>query len=395
MALLKVKKYLTVLASFIIMICIGSVYAWSIIASELIEEYRFSASQSQVIFGTLIAIFPVTMIFVGQLGEKIKYRYFGYISGLLFFAGYSLASYSQGNFILIFTGIGVLAGIATGFGYWVALTSPVQWFPEIKGLITGIAAAGFGLGAVFMSGVSEKILTNENVLQLLRIIGISYGMIILVFSNLIFQNSSISDNTEVPVKASHFTSSKTFRKLFLGIFLGTFAGLLIIGSLRIIGGQYNISNDNLVQGVAIFAIANFFGRLIWGFLSDHFEASLCIFLALLFQSLSIISLNIFTLSDVSYIFLALFIGFGFGGNFVLFAKETAQIFGVKNLGIIYPYVFIGYAIAGITGPISGGFLYDFSGSFSYAIIMASLMSLAGSLMFLNQYLTSRKYEYFK
>jgi MFS transporter, OFA family, oxalate/formate antiporter len=182
------RKILTVVASVIIMLCIGSVYAWSIIAYELIEKYGFSAFQSQIIFGMIIAVFPVTMIFAGQLGKKIKQKYFGYISGLLFFMGYFLASYSQGNFILILSGIGLLAGIATGFGYWLALTSPVQWFPEKKGLITGIAAAGFGLGAVFMSEVSEIILNHGyNVLQLLKIIGISYGLIIFAFSNLIFQ----------------------------------------------------------------------------------------------------------------------------------------------------------------------------------------------------------------
>ncbi len=67
------RRYLTLLTSFFIMICIGSVYAWSIIASELIEEYNFTVSQSQIIFGALIAIFPVTMIFVGQLRDKIKH----------------------------------------------------------------------------------------------------------------------------------------------------------------------------------------------------------------------------------------------------------------------------------------------------------------------------------
>lgn len=387
------KKILTVLASFVVMLCIGSVYAWSIIASELIENYNFSAFQSQVIFGVLIAIFPVTMIFVGQLGKKINHKYFGYISGLLFFLGYFLASYSQGNFILILIGIGVLAGIATGFGYWVALTSPVQWFPEKKGLITGIAAAGFGLGAVFMSEVSQIMMSNgKNVLQLLNFVGILYGLIILTLSNFIFQKQNKSDNNEEHIKVSHFISSKIFRKLFLGVFLGTFAGLLIIGSLKIIGAQYNVSNQNLVLGVALFAVANFFGRLIWGFISDYFGASLTIFLALLFQSIAIISLNIFTLSDVLYLLIVVLIGFGFGGNFVLFAKETAQVFGVKNLGIVYPYIFIGYAIAGIAGPFSGGFLRDFSGSFFYAIILASFMSLAGSLLFLYHFITLRKKE---
>jgi OFA family oxalate/formate antiporter-like MFS transporter len=148
----------------------------------------------------------------------------------------------------------------------------------------------------------------------------------------------------------------------------------------------------LVVGVALFAVANFLGRLTWGTLSDYLGASLCIFLALLFQSASIFSLNIFPLSDITYLTLAFFIGFGFGGNFVLFAKETAQVYGLKNLGIIYPYVFIGYAVAGIAGPISGGFLFDLSGSFSYPILLAGAMSLLGSLLFLREFLAAGKKE---
>lgn len=375
------------------MICIGSVYAWSIIASELIEEYNFTVSQSQIIFGALIAIFPVTMIFVGQLRDKIKHKYFGLISGLLFLIGYYLAGNSQGNFIIILLGISILSGIATGFGYWVALTSPVQFFPEKKGLITGISAAGFGLGAVFMSELSEIILNNGySVLQLLKIIGISYGLIIIILSNFIYQTQNRSNKASEPLKVLQIVNSKKFWKLFLGIFLGTFAGLLIIGNLSIIGSIYDIIPHFLILGIALFAIANFFGRLFWGFFSDHFESNLSIFLALLLQSISIISLNIFTLTGISYLIISFLIGFGFGGNFVLFAKETTQIFGVKNLGIIYPYVFIGYAIAGITGPLSGGFLFDLFGSFYYAIILATLMSFMGSLIFLNQFIKSRKYN---
>lgn len=370
-----------------IMLCIGSLYAWSIIASELIENHGFSSSQSQIIFALIIAVFPVTMIFVGRLGSRVKYRYFGYISGILFFLGYYLASYSQGNFIWILLSIGLLSGIATGFGYWVALTAPVQWFPKKKGLITGIAAAGFGLGAVLMSEISECLLNQDHdILQLLKMIGITYGLIILMVSNFIFPAETTPGERTESANASSFFSTAVFRRLCLGIFLGTFAGLLVIGSLIMIGSQYDITAQILVLGVSVFAISNFSGRLVWGGLSDYLGASLSIFLALLVQSLAIISLNIFPLSDVTYLILIFLIGFGFGGNFVLFAKETAQIFGVQNLGVVYPYVFLGYAVAGIAGPISGGVLYDFSGSFFYAIILASLMSLLGSFLFLKQVL---------
>lgn len=385
------KKYLTLFSSFIIMLCIGSVYAWSLIAAELIENYSFSASQSQVIFGTLIAIFPVTMILAGHLGKRIPYRYFGYTAGILFMAGYSLAGFSQGRFIVVFLGIGLLAGVATGFGYWSALTAPVLWFPGKKGLVTGITAAGFGLGAVMMAEISEVLLNKGfSVFRLLQTIGISYGLIMLLFSSFIF----VADNQEIKVvekvKITALMTTAKFKKLFFGIFLGTFAGLLVIGSLRFLGSQHGITDHILVLGIAVFSLANFMGRLVWGGLSDHWGAGSCIFLALLIQSMAILSLNTI-LSDYSFLLLSSLIGFNFGGNFVLFARETAHLYGVANLGMVYPYVFIGYAIAGITGPVSGGLIYDLTGSFFYSIILASLMSLTGSLVFFYEsFLSKRK-----
>jgi MFS transporter, OFA family, oxalate/formate antiporter len=285
------SKFLTVCAAFIIMICLGGVYAWSLIASELMSVYNFTATQSQLIFGTIIAIFPTTMIFVGKLARKIHTRYLGYISGFFFLSGYTLAGNANGNFMLTYLGLGIIAGIATGFGYWISLTIPVQWFPEKKGLITGIATAGFGLGAVFLSAISERMLLNgKDVLELIRIIGVSYGVTVIIFSNLITPSNQISATVTSNFKIKELIVSRIFGKLFIGIFLGTFAGLLIIGSLKIIGEQGNINNHVLVVGVSLFAASNFLGRLSWGFLSDYIGANLSIFLALLIQSMAIISL---------------------------------------------------------------------------------------------------------
>ncbi len=390
------KKFLTVCAAFIIMICLGGVYAWSLIASELMSVYNFTATQSQLIFGTIIAIFPTTMIFVGQLARKIHTRYLGYIAGFLFISGYMLAGNANGNFMLTYLGLGIIAGISTGFGYWISLTIPVQWFPEKKGLITGIATAGFGLGAVIMSSLSERILlSGKDVLELIQIIGITYGITVIIFSNLIIPKNQVSDPVTINIKLKEAIASSIFGLLFTGMFLGTFAGLLIIGSLKIIGEQSNINNHVLIVGVSLFVASNFLGRITWGFLSDYIGANLGIFLALLIQSMAIISFNIFTHTDTTYMILSFLIGFGFGGNFVLFAKETAQVFGMQKLGVIYPYVLLGYAIAGIAGPALGGILFDFSDSFFYAIMLASVMSLVGSLLFLNQFIKSKRNELIK
>lgn len=387
------RKYLTIVSSFIIMLCLGGVYAWSIMASELIEKYGFSSAQTQLIFGTVIAVFPVTMIFAGRLAQRMHVRVLGWISAILFLMGYLLAGVSNGNFYIIFVGVGILSGIGTGFGYLVSLTVPVKWFPNSKGLVTGIAAAGFGLGAIAFSTIAEMILASgRSLFNLFTTIGAFYGSLIFIFANLVFQPKT-AGATKSMIKTS-FLSAKRFRRLFSGIFLGTFSGLLIIGSLKIIGGQSGLSDHILILGVSVFALSNFAGRLFWGLLSDSLEAGFIIFIALTIQASAILLLGYLTLNDYSYLLLSMLIGFGFGGNFVLFAKETANIYGGHNLGTVYPYVFVGYAIAGIAGPMSGGLLFDYFGNYRNAVLLAGMISFSGGLLFLFHHFQSgrKKYE---
>lgn len=384
------KKYLSVISSFVIMLCLGGVYAWSIIASELMDAYAFSAAQTQVIFGLVIAIFPTTMIFAGKMANKSGSRILALASGIFFGAGYLLSGFSGGNFYIILLGVGILAGIGTGLGYLVALSTPVKWFPEKKGLITGVAAAGFGLAAFVLSLAIEDFLQQGNdILHIFKMIGLIYGLIIVIFSN--FLTAPETTEKQQKVQSEVFFSSK-FRMLFSGIFFGTFAGLLIIGSLSSIGAEYQINDHILVVSVSVFAVSNFLGRLTWGILSDRIGASISIFAALTLQAISILLLDLIPLNNMVFILLSFLIGFGFGGNFVLFAKETAHLYGVNSLGIIYPYVFLGYALAGIIGPQAGGLLFDHYQNYYAAILLASVMSLFGAILFLRYFLKNRKTE---
>ena len=383
------KKYFTIIASFFIMLCLGSLYAWSVIANELVQDYGFSVGQAQLIFGMLIAVFPLTMVFVGQVEQKISHKYLGVISGILFLSGYLIAGLSNGDFFLILLGIGVFGGLSTGFGYWVSLNASVRWFPEKKGLVTGLATAGFGLGAMVMSLIIEELLSNGFLLfDIIKLFALGYGAIVIGLSFLIYQIPIQIDANKPKLKIKKLAKTGIFQKLFLGLFLGTFAGLLIIGSLKIIGSEIGISVPMLVLSVSLFAIANFTGRVVWGYISDYIGASLSIFFALLLQGGSIFLLNIVE-GDISFLVVVLLIGFGFGGNFVLFAKETAQVYGVQNLGLVYPYIFLGKAVSGITGPFAGGFLYELSSSFFYLIILTGFISILGSLLFLHHYLKTR------
>lgn len=378
---MSLKKIMNVLAAFFIMLCLGGVYAWSIVAPELMKNYGFSASKSQSIMGILIGILPLAMIFAGKVEKRIGTKAIGFISAGLFVLGYLISGFSKGNFYLIFLGNGIMAGISTGFGYLAALTSPVKCFPEKKGLMTGIAVSGFGLAATALSFLVENLLrSGKDILEIIRVIGLSYGSVIFISS--LFLINSKTMESEKELRFFQFVKSPELYRLILGFFFGTFAGLLVVGSLKPIGAEQGIDNRVIIAAVSVFAIANFFGRIAWGFLSDFTGASLAIFSALALQGASIFLLGKLPLSSILFVILSIIIGFSFGGNFVLFAKRTAEVFGVENLGAIYPYVSFGYALGGIFGPFTGGFLYDKFNNFFYATIVASLISILGGLIFL-------------
>lgn len=375
-------KYFNLLYSFLIMLCLGSVYAWSIFVPELIDNYNYTTTQTQLVFGVLIATFTLTMVVAGKWERKFGPHVVTLLSAVFFSLGYIIAGLSKGNFFFVFIGIGVIAGIGTGFGYLVSITTPVKWFPDKKGLVTGIAAAGFGLGAIVLTWLTKMLLeSGSDVLNVFRYIGLGYGAIIL-FLSILIKDPVIQPFKPIRQFTGIFTSM-SFIKLAIGIFCGTFSGLLIIGNLKPIGSQHGIDNSTLLLGISFFSVANFAGRLVWGWASDYLKGKTTIPLALTFLGFCVFLIGYFPLSPFSYLILSASIGFGFGANFVLFARETAHLFGVGNMGFIYPYVFMGYGVAGILGPATGGYFFDLLCIYSYATYIAAIISIAGAIIFLS------------
>ena len=146
-------KYV-LLASTAIQLCLGGVYAWSTFIGPLQQHYGFTAAQTQCIFGVTIATFSLAMIPAGRLLPRYGPRCLTIISGILFALGYLIAAMSEGNFVLMLLGIGVIAGAGIGFGYVCPLVTSLAWYPHKRGLVIGFVVAGFGAGAVVLTTAS-------------------------------------------------------------------------------------------------------------------------------------------------------------------------------------------------------------------------------------------------
>jgi OFA family oxalate/formate antiporter-like MFS transporter len=375
------KKYLVLIGSVLIQTCLGGIYAWSAFVPALRDDYGLTTGQTQVIFGLCVALFIVAMVFAGRLEERKGPRLTASIGGVLFAVGYAVASFSGGAFAPLLLGIGVITGVGLGFAYVCPIASCVRWFPAKKGLVTGVAVAGFGGGAILLSQVANALFARGwDVLAIFRGVGIVYGAVIVVGA-LMLSCPGEAPGTAPPERTPLRTllGSGRFWVLWFGMFSGTFAGLMVIGNLKPIGLAGAVPAAAATLAISTLAVGNAAGRIAWGFISDRIGGKA--------MPLSLAGLAVATLalwwaarSGTAFVVAAPFVGFGFGACLVLYAAATADAFGHENVGRNYPFVSLAYGFSGILGPAVGGILFDAAGSYTFPLVLAAALATVGALV---------------
>ena len=376
---IKYRIFLNVIASVLIMCCAGSVYAWSIFVAPLKASFGLSTAQTQLIFGFIIGIFSITMLFVGRIERKLGPKVTAAIGAVLFSAGYLLASLSGGNVILILLGISVLSGAGMGFGYVTVLCTLVKWFPTRKGLATGIAVAGFGSGAILLSQIAQPILDSDiSVTEVFRYVGIIYGAIFLISALVISAPNGEKQLQKVkPISIRVLAKDKRFWVLFYTFFAGSFAGLMLIGNLKPLGLSYGVSEAGAVLAIVLLSAGNAIGRIVWGQIYDKVGGKRSVGIALTLVAVFMLVFLFKISNDIAFLSLCLIIGLCYGANFVLYASDVSSIYGIPQLGIIYPIVSLAYGISGIAGSLAGGYLFDITNQYYIPIILSTVICLSG------------------
>ncbi len=375
------KRWLALGASILIQSCLGVVYAWSTFVPALGKEHGLTSGHAGLIFGICIASFTVSMVFGGILQHKYGPRRIAAIGGLLFLAGYLTGSFSDGNFPLLLIGFGVLAGAGIGFGYVCPLATGIKWFPTHKGLITGLTVAGFGLGAVFFAKAGHHFLdTGVPVLLVLQRIGWFVGVSVGLGALFLFVPKNAETTFSNPRKTEPLRAllkRREFKFLFGMMFCGTFGGLLVIGNLKPIGLSLGLSTAQATFSIMLFAVGNAAGRVLWGLLYDRFGGRVMMGCMILLAA----GAGLMGLCDSKIIFYlsSVLIAFAFGGFFVLFAAQVADSFGTNRLSEVYPFVFLGYGIAGLAGPPIGGALLHISNSSTFATASVVAVATLGAI----------------
>lgn len=365
-------------AGCLIQTVLGGIYAWSTFVPYLVKDYGLSRGQCGFVFGATILVFTVAMVFAGRVLVRKGARHTALVAAGLFTFGYLFASFSGGSFALLLLSLGGLAGAGIGFGYVCPLSVGMKWFPERKGLVTGVAVAGFGAGAIVLAAVAEQVLLDHtDILTFFRWFGVCAGAILFGSALLLAEPSAAAVDSGRPYDTSSLFTWP-FYLCAIGIFAGTFGGLLIVGNLSPIILKAGLSEEQAALSVSIFAAGNGVGRIVWGKVFDHLDYKS---IPLSLGCFAIVAAVLLTpLPDWPLILSVSLIGFCFGANFVIYASAISRYFGTASFPRLYPICFMAYGTAGIFGPGLGGYLADKTGAYSASIYICIALVCAAGLL---------------
>ena len=382
-------------AAVCMQICLGAVYGWSVFKKPLMGTEHWAETAVQLNFTLAIFFLGVGTIIGGLWQDKAGPRKVATTAGTIYGLGYMISAIAAANHSLnlLYLGYGVLGGIGMGMGYICPVATLVKWFPDMRGLMTGVAVCGYGFGAAVMGPLAAWEIKNYNVATTFWTLGIVY-LIVVVIAAQFYSNppqgwrpAGWEPRTAVSKSASavDFTVGEAlgtwqFYLLFLLLFLNVSAGIMIISQASPMAQEMAGMTVLKAAGiVGVISICNGIGRVFWAFVSDYLGRARVYFLLFLIQAVIFFMLpriHDWTLFTVCFAI----IGLCYGGGFGTMPSFTADFFGAKAMGGIYGIILLAWGLAAIPSPIMIAHIHQNLGRYAPAINIITVVMVI-SLIF--------------
>jgi len=413
------NRWWVVIGALIIQISLGAVYIWSVFQTPLKRAFpTWTEGNVTLPAQVVLAAFALAVIFGGRFQDKYGPRRVATIGGIILGLGLILARFS-GSFgsspglalaWLVFT-FSVLGGIGIGAAYVCPIATCVKWFPDKKGLITGLAVAGFGAGAFFfaplakslISGVPYEILTVKlfplpqlEIFNTFLALGVIFLVAVVVGAQFLRNPPPgyVPAGWTPPQKASgapakvdyspmEMLRTPTFWLLWLTYFAGCTAGLQVIMKASpvwqsfffgaqtppILEADFQRVTIMGAMAVSILAIFNAFGRILWGKISDSLGRKPTLIVMFVLCGVAMLLLDSLRGYPL-YLTGICVVGLCFGGFLALYPAVTADYYGTKHYGINYGWMFSAYGAGGIFGPFLAAWLMKVDKTVAYSVTEA-------------------------
>ncbi len=383
------NRWLIALAGIVMQVCLGTVYGWSVFTKPLMAAHNWSNSDVTLTFTIAIGCLAISSAAGGYILDTKGARIVATMGGILFGLGTLITGFGDqiGSLTVIYIGYGLICGLGLGFGYITPIATLVKWFPDKRGLITGLAVMGFGLGSLMLTVLSPGMIASMGTAMTFYIFGGIFLVAVTAAAQLMVEPPAgyvpagwtppVGSKAAAGMTLGEAVGSKYFYLLWAMLFINITAGIALISQASPMAQDLMPSTmsaaDKAKQAGAIlgiFAIINGIGRLFWASASDKIGRRTVFFILFGTQAVAFYFLSD-TKDMMMFTVVCSYIYACYGGGFATMPAYAADIFGTKYVGRIYGWMLTAWGAAGIMGPMLFARIRQSSGNYSEALVITA------------------------
>ena len=378
------NKWLIALSAVGIHICIGSVYAWSVLVKPIMAQMGFTLKETTWTFSLAILFLGLSAGFLGGYVEKYGPHKSGLTSTCFFglgMFGTAMALYLH-SLPLLYLFYGVIGGIGLGTGYITPVSTLVKYFPNNRGFATGLAIMGFGFASLIAGPVMQLLVARFGLVTNFIILGCVY-MCVMAASSLYLapppkeivaaqQAQAVSAvNPKRQYRAMEALKTWQFGSLWWVFFTNITCGIALLAVASPMAQEVvGMTPVAAASMVGVIGLINGAGRIFWSTVSDYIGRRNVYIVFFLIEILAFYTL---ATTATAFLFqaLVLVIISCYGGGFSCMPAYLADLFGTKELSAIHGKILTAWGLAGIAGPLLLSWIKETSGSYTTTLYFFS------------------------
>jgi MFS transporter, OFA family, oxalate/formate antiporter len=385
------NRWAIAVAGVVMQMVLGTVYAWSVFKKPLMADHGWSNTQVGLAFTLVILFIGLSAAFGGRFVDRAGTRRVATIAAVLFGLGTLLGGLADttDSLWLLWLGYGVIGGIGNGLGYITPVAVLTRWFPDKRGLITGLAVMGFGLGAAIMGQVAPLVIPSIGVAGTFYLSGVLFLVVLLLVAQRLvnppagYAPQGMAARATGPAPSCDLRDAMRMPQFYILwglLFINVTAGIALISNLSPLA-QSQVGLTAVAAGTLVFvtSLFNGFGRIFWAFLSDRVGRK-NVFLLILGTQVPLFILLPSIARAAPFGVVCCYILLCYGGGFGTMPAFAADTFGTRCMGDIYGKILLAWGLAGVVGPMLMEQIQAQSGSFAAALYVAAGLLAVGFVL---------------
>jgi len=381
-----INRWWIAVAGVCLQMALGSAYAWSVFRIPLVKEFGWSIAQVSFTFTICWFCLGCTASLGGIWLNRRGPRIVAVIAGLLWGGGVFLSSFAAHKLWLLYLGYGIIGGTGLGMGYIVPIAVLVKWFPERRGLITGIAVGGFGAGSLLAAPVAGRLVQSVGLMPTFAYLGVAFAAV-AVLSGLFMRNPPEAWHPAGWQPTAAQLSQRSDRDFMLGeslrtwqwwalcglMSINTMAGLSIVSQAAPIFQEMGkVSAETAAILVGVISVGNGVGRVFWAWISDV-TARKTAFLTMYLIQAALFSIYHYIGSPTLLTIATFVIVMCYGGGYGITPAFAADYFGPRHVGSIFGLMLLPWAFPAAFGPLLFAYMRESTGGYTEALYLIAAM----------------------